>query len=42
MNIVNKIDYLVGDKKNTKIIVPEPYDDLSCDFIADLSLQLNN
>ncbi len=41
MNIVNKIDYLVGDKKNTKIIVTEPYDDLSCDFIADLSLQLN-
>jgi hypothetical protein len=41
MNIVNKIDYLVGDKKKTKTTVTEPYDELSCDFIADLSLELS-
>lgn len=41
MNINDKIDYLVGTEKKLKIITTQPFDDLTCKFISDLSIELN-
>ena len=41
MKIDNKINYLVGSKKYLKTTTTQPFDDLSCRFISDLSLELS-
>ena len=41
MNIKDKIDYLVGNKKELKFITTQPFDDLTCKFISDFSIELN-
>ena len=41
MDIDNKINYLVGNSKNFKILTTQPFDDLCCKFISDLSIELS-
>ena len=41
MKFNNKINYLVGRKKYLKTSITQPFDDLSCKFISDLSLELS-
>ena len=41
MDIDNKINYLIGNTKKLKIFTTQPFDDLCCKFISDLSIELS-